>query len=215
MANKAVVLLSGGLDSATVLYMARKKRFECLCLIFDYGQRHRKEIEAAKRIARVSGSRYRVIKLDLPLSSSSLTNKKIAIRKGKQGIPPTYVPARNTIFLSIALSIAEDTNATAVFIGANALDYSGYPDCRPEYYQAFRKLVRLATKTGREGKEIKIYTPLINLTKARIIRTGIKLGVPYELTWSCYRGGKKPCGSCDSCYYRQKGFQEAGIKDLL
>ena len=214
MANKAVVLLSGGLDSATTLYLARKK-FSCFCLIFDYGQRHKKEIKQAKRIAEISGSRHKVIKLTLPLISSSLTNKKIAVRKNKKGIPPTYVPGRNTIFLSIALSIAEDIGAKAIFIGANAIDFSGYPDCRPGYYHAFRKLASLATKSGVEGKEIKISTPLIDKTKAQIIKTGIKLGVPYALTWSCYRGGKTPCGECDSCYYRAKGFKEAGIKDPL
>ncbi|MCM8779796.1 MAG: 7-cyano-7-deazaguanine synthase QueC [Candidatus Omnitrophica bacterium] len=212
MAPKAVVLLSGGLDSATALYLARKS-FNCLCLIFDYGQRHKKEIEAAKKIARASGSQYRIIKIDLPLKSSSLTNKKLAIRKSKRGIPATYVPGRNTVFLSVALSVAEDIGAEAVFIGANAIDFSGYPDCRPEYYQAFRKLVRLATKPVTAGKPIKIYTPLINLTKAQIIRKGAKLGVPYKLTWSCYRGGNLPCGECDSCYYRAKGFKEARIKD--
>lgn len=221
MANKAlpagrqaIVLLSGGLDSATTLYIAKKK-FRCLCLIFDYGQRHKKELTAAKRIARISGSQYRVVKLNLALATSSLTNKKIAIKRAKPGVPKTYVPGRNTIFLSIALSLAEDIGAKAVFIGANAIDFSGYPDCRPQYYQAFRKLARLATKAGAEGKEIKIYTPLIDLTKAEIIQKGIKLAVPYALTWSCYRGGKRPCGACDSCFYRAKGFKEAGIKDPL
>ena len=208
------MLLSGGLDSATTLYLAKKK-FRCFCLIFDYGQRHRKEVEAARRVAKASGSKYRIIKIYLPLSSSSLTNKKLAIRKNQQGIPATYVPARNTIFLSIALSIAEDIKAEAVFIGANAIDFSGYPDCRPEYYQAFRRLAKLATKSAVKGKDIKIYTPFINMTKAKIIKTGMKLGVPYHLTWSCYRGGKTPCGKCDSCFYRAKGFKEAGIKDSL
>ncbi|MCM8763079.1 MAG: 7-cyano-7-deazaguanine synthase QueC [Candidatus Omnitrophica bacterium] len=214
MVDKAVVLLSGGLDSATTLYIARKK-FRCFCLIFDYGQRHKKEIEQAKKIAKLSGSKYRVIKIDLPLKSSSLINKKLAIGRNSQSIPQTYVPGRNTIFLSIALSLAEDMGAKAIFIGANALDFSGYPDCRPEYYRAFKRLVRLATRAGVKGGEIKIFTPLINLTKAQIIKKGLRLGVPYALTWSCYRGGKRPCGKCDSCFYRAKGFRQAGIKDPL
>ncbi|MDD5044652.1 MAG: 7-cyano-7-deazaguanine synthase QueC [Candidatus Omnitrophica bacterium] len=210
MVNRAVVLLSGGLDSATTLYIAKQK-FRCLCLIFDYGQRHKKEIAAAKKIARASGSAYRIVKLDLNLASSSLTNKKISVKRSKAGIPHTYVPGRNTIFLSIALSFAEDIKAQAVFIGANAIDFSGYPDCRPAYYRAFRELARLATRT----KGIKVYTPLINLTKAQIIQKGIRLGVPYGSTWSCYRGKSYPCNACDSCFYRAKGFKEAGIKDPL
>lgn len=224
--KKAVVLLSGGIDSSTTLLWAKEKGFKCFCLIFDYGQRHRREISSAKRIAKFAGSSYRVIKIKLPWKGSSLLDKKSKLRiidyglritnyHSRIAIPNTYVPARNTIFLSFALSYAEAINAEAIFIGANQIDFSGYPDCRPKFYQAFSKIIRTGTKVGSEGKNIKIYTPLINKTKAEIIKLGIKLGVPFGLTWSCYKGGKKPCGKCDSCFFREKGFREAGLKDPL
>lgn len=220
--KKAVVLLSGGLDSSTTLYFAREKCYLCFCLVFDYGQRHKKEINSAKKIAQAAGCPWQVIKIALPWKGSSLLDEKLRIPELKatqrtQGnsIPSTYVPGRNIIFLSFALSYAEAIGAAAIFIGANAIDYSGYPDCRPEFYQAFVHAARLGTKAGVEGSPIKILTPLITKTKARIIKLGMRLAVPYELTWSCYKGGKVPCGQCDSCIFRAKGFQEASIIDPL
>src|SRR3989338_10040988 len=221
--KKAIVLLSGGLDSATTLYFARLQGYKCFCLSFDYGQRHKKEIESAKKIAQAAKSPLRVIKIRLPWKGSSLLDKSLIIPQFKdsraQGlkgsIPSTYVPARNIIFLSFALSFAEATGAQAIFIGAHAQDYSGYPDCRPEFYRAFKKVISTGTKSGVENKGIKIQTPLIGETKARIIRAAKKLGVPFALTWSCYQGGRVPCEECDSCYYRAKGFGEAGIRDPL
>jgi len=220
---KAVVLLSGGLDSSTVLYLAKSRGFRCFCLAFDYGQRHKKEIKAAKEIAQSARVDLRVIKIALPWKGSALLDKDIKIpevtrsqgHKVRRKIPATYVPARNIIFLSFALSYAEAINAQALFIGAHAQDYSGYPDCRPEFYQAFRRVVSSGTKSGIEKRKIQIKTPLIGKKKAEIVRLGAKLGVPFRLTWSCYRGRAKPCGACDSCYYRQKGFQEAGMTDPL
>lgn len=223
MKNKrAVVLLSGGLDSTTTLYLA-KKRYDCHCLIFEYGQRHKKEVESAKRISHLANCPAQVIKIKLPWKGSSLLDKKFKIpqlnnsitQELKNLIPSTYVPARNTIFLSFAISFAEAIGAEAIFIGANSIDYSGYPDCRPEYYRAFKKVVKLGTKIGVEGNGIKILTPLIKKTKQQIVKVGLRLGAPLELTWSCYRGGKRPCGRCDSCLLRAKGFREAGIEDLL
>ena len=217
MRKGAVVLLSGGLDSATTLFLALDKGYRCYPLIFDYGQRHRREIGSAKRIARFVGLNYKVVKLRFPWKGSSLLDRAIGLpvsRTGdrlKKGIPSTYVPARNTIFLSVALSYAEALEAEAVFIGANAIDFSGYPDCRPKFYEAFRQAAILGTKRGVEGEAIQILTPLIDKTKAEIIRLGMKLGVPYQYTWSCYKGGKVPCGECDSCRIREKGFREAGL----
>ncbi len=216
--KKAVVLLSGGLDSATVLYIARAKGFKCHCLIFDYGQRHRREIAAAKNIAKKTGSTCEVIKITLPWKGSSLLESKTKLPRTRgrltaSQIPDTYVPGRNIIFLSFAFSCAEAIAASAVFIGAHAQDYSGYPDCRPEFYAAFKKVISTGTKAGLQHKGIKIITPLINKTKAQIIRLGSKLGVPFGSTWSCYEGGKAPCGECDSCYYRAKGFRQARLKD--
>jgi 7-cyano-7-deazaguanine synthase len=224
MANKkAVVLLSGGLDSATTLFFARDKGFKCFCLIFDYGQRHRREIEAAKRIAKKAGCKFRVLKIALPWKGSSLLDKniKLAGAAKSQGhrvtskIPSTYVPARNLIFLSFALSFAEAIGARTIFIGAHTQDYSGYPDCRPEFYRAFSKVVSCGTKAGVEKKGIKVLTPLINRNKAQIVSLGAELGVPFGLTWSCYQGEKRPCGRCDSCYFRAKGFKKAGLTDPL
>jgi 7-cyano-7-deazaguanine synthase len=211
--KKAVVLLSGGLDSAVTLYAAKKDGFDCLCLIFDYGQRHKKEINAAKKIARAAGAGYRIVKLDLPWKGSSLLDKRMPIPGRTGGIPSTYVPGRNIVFLSIALSCAEAAGAGAIYIGAHAQDYSGYPDCRPEFFSAFRKASERGTKAGVTGKKIKIVTPLINKGKAQIIALGNTLGAPLGLTWSCYRGAKVPCGTCDSCRYRAKGFREAGLID--
>ena len=209
------MLLSGGLDSATALYYAGKLGYKISCLVFDYGQRHAKEVFAARRIARAAGCGYTVLSISLPWKGSSLLDKKQTIPAGKdtREIPSTYVPARNIIFLSYALSFAEAIKAEAVFIGANAVDYSGYPDCRPQFYRAFEKVIASGTKAGVEKKTIKVITPLIDLTKARIITLGTALGVPYGLTWSCYRGGKTPCGACDSCRLRAKGFFQAGIVD--
>lgn len=215
--------MSGGLDSATTLYYARDKGFRCFCLIFDYGQRHRKEILRAKAIAERANCEWQVVKIALPWKGSALLDKDARIPQAENWqavkrenlIPPTYVPARNLIFLSFALSYAEVMGASAIYIGANAIDYSGYPDCRPEFYQAFIKAAELGTKSGVEGKGLSILTPLIQKTKAQIIRLGIKLGVPYELTWSCYKGGKIPCAKCDSCGFREKGFREAGLSDPL
>ncbi len=218
--KKAVVLLSGGLDSATTLYLAKKQGYKCLCLIFDYGQRHKKEIESAKKIARAALCPIQVIKINLPWGGSSLLDRKLRIPqsdnvKGKSTIPSTYVPARNIIFLSFALSFAEGAGAEAIFIGAHIQDYSGYPDCRPEFYRAFKKVILTGTKAGVEKRGIKIQTPLIRKTKSQIVRKASQLGVPFALTWSCYQGGRVPCGECDSCYYRAKGFQEAGSPDPL
>lgn len=215
--KRAVVLLSGGLDSATTLYIAKKKGYEVFCLIFDYVQRHCREVKAAQRLAQKSAAPFYVVKIRLPWKGSSLLDSSMPVtswRKAK-GIPSTYVPARNTIFLSFALSYAEAIDAGNIFIGANSIDYSGYPDCRPEYYAAFNRLSGLATKAGVEGRAIRILTPLVAMSKAEIIKAGLKLGVPYEDTWSCYKGGKRPCGVCESCVLRKKGFKEAGMDDPL
>jgi 7-cyano-7-deazaguanine synthase len=220
--RQAIILLSGGLDSAVTLYLAKKK-FKCFCLVFDYGQRHKKELNSAKRIAKVARCPLEIIKIKLPWKGSSLLDRKIIIPKfasspvrGFTGnIPSTYVPARNIIFLSFALSYAEALKAQAIFIGAHIQDYSGYPDCRPEFYRAFSKIIATGTKTGIERRNIQIKTPLIYKNKSEIIRIGRELKVPFALTWSCYRGGKYPCGKCDSCYFRARGFREQGIEDPL
>jgi 7-cyano-7-deazaguanine synthase len=220
--KKAVVLLSGGLDSATCLALARKKGFEPICLSVDYGQRHRVELQRADAVAHSMRVReVRVVKLDLRAIGGSALTADIAVPKGRsakamgKGIPVTYVPARNTIFLGLALGLCEAVGARDVFIGVNAVDYSGYPDCRPEFIRAFEKLARLATKAGVEGERFKIHAPLSGLTKAEIIKLGTKAGVDYGQTHSCYDppSGGGACGRCDSCLLRRKGFWEAGIKD--
>ncbi len=219
--KKAVVLLSGGLDSATTLYIAKAKGYKVSCLMFDYGQRHRKELNSAVKIARLAGCKYYILKISLPWKGSALLDDKIKIPVHKKGkfsvvgnhIPSTYVPARNTIFISFALSFAEAVGADSIFIGANIIDFSGYPDCRPQYYKIFNKLIEQATKKGVEGGKIKIHTPLIKCTKAEIIKKAKKLGVPLKRTWSCYKGGKVPCGVCDSCKLREKGFASLNMED--
>lgn len=217
--KKAVVLLSGGLDSATTLAVAKSENYALYAISFDYGQKHLRELEAAKKICAHYKIKHKVIKVDLSWARSALTDKNIKISEQRKeigkDIPLTYVPARNLLFLSYALAYAESINAEAIFIGANARDYSGYPDCRPEFYRALQVAVEVGTKSGVEGKPVEIKYPLINLTKAEIIKKGLSLNVPYELTWSCYKGGKKACGKCDSCILRAKGFREANAKDPI
>lgn len=218
MRNRAIVLLSGGLDSATTLYIAKQAGYKCLSLIFDYGQRHKKEIDSARKIAESANCPWQVLKIDFPWKGSALLEKKINVpeySKSTVNIPSTYVPARNIIFLSFAASFAEASGASVIYIGAHAQDYSGYPDCRQEFFEAFTKVIACGTKAGVEKKAVRIKAPLISKTKAQIIRLGRRLGVPFESTWSCYRGGNSPCGKCDSCYFRAKGFLEAGIIDPL
>lgn len=221
--TKAVVLLSGGLDSATVLAMALQQGFECYALSFDYGQRHNIELHAARRLAlNTKVAEHKIIQLDLgSIGGSALTDARIAIPTTiSAGIPVTYVPARNTLFLSYALAWAEVLQAAHIFIGVNAIDYSGYPDCRPEYIAAFEKMANLATRFSTEGgnrgsNKITIHTPLIQLTKAAIIQRGIALGVDYSLTISCYQADDagRACGKCDACRFRAAGFSAAGIAD--
>jgi 7-cyano-7-deazaguanine synthase len=220
---KAVCLLSGGLDSATCLALARRDGFECYALSFDYGQRHRVELAAATRVAASLGAAaHRTVQLDLRVFGNSALTDDIDVPKGRteqtmsSEIPVTYVPARNTIFLSIALAWAEVLEAQDIFIGVNALDYSGYPDCRPEFIASFESMANLATKAGVEGRtRLKIHTPLISLTKAGIVKLGKELGLNFSLTHSCYDPDEygRPCGLCDSCLLRRKGFAEAGIVD--
>lgn len=218
MTRNAVILLSGGLDSATVLAIARSQGFECYCLSLDYHQRHIAELKAAERVAHSLGAAaHRTAKLDLSMfGGSALTDMKIDVPESPtKGIPVTYVPARNTIMLSLALAWAEVLEAQDIFIGVNALDYSGYPDCRTEYVQAFQRMANLATKSAVEGKTITVHTPLINMTKAEIIKQGSKLGVGYAMTVSCYQADRagRACGLCDSCYFRREGFAAAGVND--
>lgn len=219
MKTKAVILISGGLDSTTVLAIAKSQGFECYALSFDYDQRHAIELNAAKKIATMlKVKQHRIVKLNIgEFGGSALTDRNIEVpnyRKSKE-IPITYVPARNTIFLSIALGFAEVIGAYDIFYGANAMDYSGYPDCRPDFMRAFEKVAELGTKAGVEGKKFKIHAPLIEMSKAEIIKTGIKLGIDYSITISCYHPDEKgcACGRCDSCHYRRKGFREANVSD--
>lgn len=216
--SKAVVLLSGGLDSATALALARDDGLSCYALTFDYGQRHRVELEAAKRVAQSLGAAdHRVVTLDLSwMGGSALTDKSIAVPTAPtEGIPVTYVPARNTVFLSIALGWAEVLGARDLYIGANAVDYSGYPDCRPEYMRAFEQLANLGTRAGVLGERFRLHTPLMHMRKAEIIRAGTRLGVDYRLTISCYDPDEagRACGACDSCRFRAQGFAAAGVPD--
>ena len=217
--EKAVVLLSGGLDSATMLAIAIERGFDCFCLSFDYGQRHLTEIRYAERIARqMSASDFKVVRIDIgSFGGSALTDQSIEVPVNVEttGIPVTYVPARNTVFLSYALGYAEVLGANDIFIGVNAVDYSGYPDCRPEFIEAFEKMANLATKAGVAGKSLKIQTPLIDLPKEGIIKWGVALGVDYSNTVSCYQLSRsgKACGGCDSCRIRRRGFETAGLPD--
>ncbi|PSO78764.1 MAG: 7-cyano-7-deazaguanine synthase QueC [Cyanobacteria bacterium QH_9_48_43] len=220
---KAVVLLSGGLDSSTVLYQATSDGCECYAISFDYQQRHQRELEAAKAIAHSAGVvEHQLVNFDLNAwGGSALTDEALDIPTQRslgemsQNIPITYVPARNTIFLSFALAYAEARDAGRVYLGVNALDYSGYPDCRPDYIQAMQEVFRLGTKQGREGDAIAIVTPLIELKKTEIIQLGNQLGVPWEQTWSCYAGNETACGVCDACRLRLAAFAELGLQDPL
>ncbi|RPH98569.1 MAG: 7-cyano-7-deazaguanine synthase QueC [Lysobacterales bacterium] len=220
-APKAVVLLSGGLDSATALAMARDAGFNCHALAVDYGQRHRSELDAARRVAVAAGVPLKILPLDLRAIGGSALTGDIAVPESAgggipQGIPVTYVPARNTILLSLALGYAEVLGANDIFIGVNAVDYSGYPDCRPEFIAAYQRMARLATRAGVEGAAMTIHTPLIDLSKAEIIRRGTALGVDYALTVSCYQADAegRACGRCDSCRIRREGFRAAEVPDL-
>jgi 7-cyano-7-deazaguanine synthase len=222
MTRTAVVLLSGGLDSATVIAIARSEGFEVVALSFRYGQRHGEEIVAAQSIAKRAGvSRHVIVDVDLRVFGASALTSDLAVPKGRsaseisQGIPITYVPARNTIFLSYALALAEVSNSSDIFLGVNALDYSGYPDCRPEYIQAFEQMANLATRAGVEGRHLTIHAPLMQQTKGEIIARGRTLGVDYALTLSCYDpdASGAACGECDACQLRLKGFAEAGVPD--
>lgn len=223
MVIKAICLLSGGLDSATCLALARREGYACYALSFDYGQRHSVELEAAARVARSLGAeRHQVVEIGLDKFGGSALTADFAVPKARsleamsEAIPLTYVPARNTIFLSLALAWAEVLESSDIFIGVNALDYSGYPDCRPEFIEAYERMANLATRAGVEGRtRLRIHTPLIRLSKAEIIRLAAELGVPFALTHSCYdpRPDGSPCGECDACLLRRKGFAEVGIED--
>ena len=214
--KRAVVLVSGGLDSVTALAIAQDMGFDCYALSVDYGQRHRSELDAAKRVTDFAGVPLKVLPLDLrAIGGSALTDDIDVPETESSGIPVTYVPARNTIMLSLALAYAEVLGADDIFIGVNAVDYSGYPDCRPEFIEAYQQMARLATKAGVEGAKMTIHTPLIDLTKAGIIKQGIDLGVNYALTVSCYQADEdgQACGVCDSCRIRKEGFHSAGVPD--
>lgn len=218
--KKAVVLFSGGLDSTTALCCALARGYACEAVSFDYGQRHNRETLSARRIARLLGVKLYEIKLAFPwLGVSSIIDKKKRLpdcrlsKIGAGGIPSTYVPGRNLVFASIGVSLADASGAEAVVMGPNVIDYSGYPDCRPEFYRALEKAAAAGTRRGAAGKKIKLLTPLIRLSKKEIIKLALKLKAPLKYTWSCYAGGAIPCGSCDSCKLRAKGFLDAGIKD--
>lgn len=224
MAPKAVVLLSGGLDSTTTLAVAQALGFQVHAISFDYGQRHKIELEAARRVAaRMGAAEHLIVHVNLRTIGASALTSEVPVPRGRsldemvREIPVTYVPARNTVFLSLALAWAEALGAQDIFIGVNALDYSGYPDCRPEYIEAFARMANLGTKAGVEGRAFRIHTPLISMSKAEIVRKGLELGVDYSITHSCYDPSPdgKPCRACDSCLLRAKGFEEAGAKDPL
>ncbi len=223
MVKKAVCLISGGLDSCVTSFIAKEQGYEIYALSFNYGQLHKKELDCSNKIAQTVGVENRII-LDVDfqkfgesslLDTSSDSIQDHNLKDIAREIPSTYVPARNTVFLSMALAYAESTDADAIFIGVNAVDYSGYPDCRPEYIQAYQKMADLATKKGIEGRSIKIEAPLLQLTKSEIIKTGLKLNAPLADTWSCYRGEELACGRCDSCVLRLKGFKDAGVEDPI
>ena len=221
--SRVVVLLSGGMDSATTFYLAREAEHLVYALSFDYGQRHSREMQAARSIAKAGGAKqHKRLSIDLgAIGGSALTDPKVDVPQNRaaesigRGVPPTYVPARNTILLSYGLAYAEVSKADRVYIGATAVDFSGYPDCRPEYFKAFQRMANLATKRGVQGHAVRIEYPLIRMSKADIVREGERLGVPFELTWSCYLGGSKACGTCDACQLRLKGFREAGSRDPI
>lgn len=215
--NKAVCLISGGMDSFVSAAIAKKNGYKIYCLTVNYKQKAKKEIESAKKIAKYLGCENHIIlNFNLSWVKSALTKKEIKIpEKSKSKIPTTYVPARNTILLSLALAYAETIDADAIFIGVNSVDYSGYPDCRPIFIKRFQKLVDVATKKTVEGEKIKIVTPLLYMSKADIVKKGISLGLDFSITWSCYRNTKKPCGKCDSCRLREIGFEKAGFPDPL
>jgi 7-cyano-7-deazaguanine synthase len=223
MVKKAVCLISGGIDSCVTAYLAKNEGYEIHGLSFNYGQRHMKELASARAISSaVHAIDHIIFAIDLKkFGGSSLVDRSIVtpldhtLEDIGKSIPTTYVPARNTVFLSIALAYAEVLDADAIFIGVTATDYAGYPDCRPQYIEAFQKMADLATKRGVEGKSIKINTPLLHLSKAAIIKKGLELDAPFEKTWSCYHGGEKACGRCDSCLIRLKGFKEAGTRDPI
>lgn len=222
-AERAVVLLSGGLDSTTALAIAQQQGFELHALSFEYGQRHQREVDAANAVAQYYHvQKQQTVKIDLRAFGGSALTSDIAVPHGRSltdmahDIPITYVPARNTVFLSFALAYAEVNDADDIFLGINAIDYSGYPDCRPEYLEAYERMANLATKaTTQDGRQFHIHAPLMYMDKAAIIRTGTELHVPYELTWSCYEGGTLACGTCDSCLLRLNGFAEAGRPDPI
>jgi len=218
--DKVICLYSGGLDSTTVLYYALKKGWEVIALTIAYGQRHQKEIEIAKSHAKELSIEHHNLTLTFPWKGSSLLDLEMEMplnrsEKDMSDIPNTYVPARNLLFLSYAASCAETMAAGRIMIGVNALDYSGYPDCRPQFIEQFTQTLKVGTKAGAEGRDVIIDTPLIQMSKKEIVELGVKLGVPFEKTWSCYLGGEEPCGKCDSCYLRAKGFDEAGTIDRL
>lgn len=214
--KKAVCLISGGIDSFVAAAAAKKNGSKIFALTADYRQKNSREIAFARKIADfLNAAKHVIVDIDLSWAASSLTDKNMPIPEGKTktGIPSTYVPARNTIFIGLALALAETVKAESIYIGVNAVDFSGYPDCRPEYIKRFQSLIDVAVKQTATGGKIKLEAPLINKSKAEIIKEGLKLGVDFSLSWSCYRGGKKPCGKCPSCIIRQKGFREAGVKD--
>jgi len=218
MSKKAVIMVSGGLDSTTVMAIAKNEGYECYTLAFDYGQRHRSELQASELTSRSFGAvTHKVVQLDLrSIGGSALTDDSIDVPEEMgEGIPVTYVPARNTVFLSIAMGWAEVLGAEAIFLGVNAVDYSGYPDCRPEFIEAFEKVANLATKAGVEGNKLSIRAPLMSMTKGDIIRKGVELGVDYSQTVSCYQANAlgEACGKCDSCVLRAQGFADAGVED--
>jgi 7-cyano-7-deazaguanine synthase len=220
---EAVILLSGGLDSSTVLALAREAGFELVALTFDYGQKHRREIDSSKKIAKhFRVKEHLIVPLDLGrFLTSSLTQRSMKVPSGRDraeigsGIPSTYVPSRNIIFLSIASAIAESRGSREVFIATNAVDFSGYPDCTPEFIESFQRTLDVGTRAGRDGKGIRIEAPILRKSKSEIVKEAVRLKVPLELTWSCYKGGRKACGRCDSCLLRLEGFKAAGVEDPL